>query len=138
MIFISGILLLYSAVVVPFQICVWDYSDPCNMFPTLYFDIYVDMFFLVRKRALLSTFIYPFQIRLQETVGRNVLNVLDFGQFEVFCQFFIGYVDPDGKYVDDLSVVAKKYFSNPSSFGFDFATSLPWSFVDIGDYKVLL
>lgn len=52
MIFISGILLLYSAVIVPVQICMWDYNDPCNIFPTLYFDICVDSFFLVRKTAL--------------------------------------------------------------------------------------
>jgi hypothetical protein len=47
MLFVSAILLLYSAVVVPFQICMWDYSDPCNIFPTLQFDIFVDTFFLV-------------------------------------------------------------------------------------------
>ena len=29
------------------QICIWDYSDPCNVFPTLYFDVFVDSFFLV-------------------------------------------------------------------------------------------
>ena len=28
------------------QICLWDYSDPCNKFPTLYFDLGVDSFFL--------------------------------------------------------------------------------------------
>lgn len=48
MLSISGLLLLYSAVVVPFQICIWDYSDPCNTFPTLLFDVVVDTFFLVR------------------------------------------------------------------------------------------
>ena len=30
--------------------CVWDDSDPCVMFPTLYFDLIVDLFFLVRAR----------------------------------------------------------------------------------------
>jgi hypothetical protein len=44
---ISGLLLLYSAAVVPFQICMWDYSDPCNTFPTLRFDVCVDTFFMV-------------------------------------------------------------------------------------------
>ena len=29
------------------QILLWDYSDPCNMFPTLFFDLGVDSFFLV-------------------------------------------------------------------------------------------
>jgi hypothetical protein len=47
MLFISAILLLYSAVVVPFQICIWDYSDPCNIFPMLRFDMFVDFFFMV-------------------------------------------------------------------------------------------
>ncbi len=32
-----------------FQIFVWDDSDPCIMFPTLYFDVLVDMFFMVRN-----------------------------------------------------------------------------------------
>jgi hypothetical protein len=47
LLFISGLFLLYSAVVVPFQICMWDYSDPCNLFPTLQLDLAVDTFFLV-------------------------------------------------------------------------------------------
>jgi hypothetical protein len=47
MLFSSGILLFYTAIVVPVQIFLWDYSDSCNMFPTLYFDILVDLFFMV-------------------------------------------------------------------------------------------
>ncbi len=47
MLFVSAILLLYSAAVVPFQICMWDYTDPCNVFPTLQFDMFVDLFFVV-------------------------------------------------------------------------------------------
>ena len=50
MLFVSGLLLLYSAVVVPFQICMWDYSDPCNTFPTLHLDIAVDTFFLASSQ----------------------------------------------------------------------------------------
>ncbi len=46
--FTSGILLFYTAMVVPIQILVWDYSDACVMFPTLYFDVFVDLFFIVR------------------------------------------------------------------------------------------
>jgi len=42
----SGLLLLYTAVVAPVQICMWNYEDPCNKFPTLYFDVFVDAFFL--------------------------------------------------------------------------------------------
>jgi hypothetical protein len=45
--FLSGALLLYTALVVPIQILVWDYSDPCNKFPTLFFDVVADSFFLV-------------------------------------------------------------------------------------------
>ncbi len=30
------------------QICLWNYDDACNAFPTLYFDVFVDAFFLVR------------------------------------------------------------------------------------------
>jgi hypothetical protein len=52
MLFASGILLFYTAMVVPIQIFLWDYSDTCNMFPTLYFDILVDVFFMVRFLSL--------------------------------------------------------------------------------------
>ena len=45
--FLSGASLLYTAVVVPAQIFLWDFSDPCNMFPTLAFDVAIDSFFLV-------------------------------------------------------------------------------------------
>ncbi len=43
----SAIFLFYTAVVVPYQICLWNYDDPCNMFPSLYFDVIVDVFFMV-------------------------------------------------------------------------------------------
>ena len=52
MLFISASLLLYSAVIVPFQICMWDYTDPCHTVPTLRFDMFVDAFFMVRQTAL--------------------------------------------------------------------------------------
>ena len=47
MLFLSGALLLYTAIIVPVQICMWNYDDPCHIFPTLQFDIIVDTFFLV-------------------------------------------------------------------------------------------
>ena len=47
MLFMSGTLLFYTAMVVPVQIFMWDYSDVCNKFPTLYFDVMVDFFFMV-------------------------------------------------------------------------------------------
>ena len=47
MLLLSGTLLFYTAVIVPVQICMWNYDDPCSIFPTLQFDIIVDTFFLV-------------------------------------------------------------------------------------------
>jgi hypothetical protein len=50
MVFVSGLLLFYTAVTVPVQIFMWDYSDPCNKFPTLRLDMFVDSYFLVRRQ----------------------------------------------------------------------------------------
>ncbi len=47
MLFVSAILLLYTAVVAPAQIFMWDYTNTCEYFPTLYLDLLVDSFFLV-------------------------------------------------------------------------------------------
>ncbi len=47
MLFFNGSFLLYTAIIVPLQICLWDYNDPCNKFPSLEFDLLVDTFFLV-------------------------------------------------------------------------------------------
>ena len=59
MLFTSGTLLFYTAMVVPVQIFLWDYSDQCNMFPTLYFDVLVDLFFVVRpSRGFWLTLIF--------------------------------------------------------------------------------
>ncbi len=52
--FLTGILLLYTAVVVPVQIFVWSYDNPCNKFPTLYLDNFVDAFFIVSTFAVRS------------------------------------------------------------------------------------
>jgi hypothetical protein len=54
---LSGALLLYTAITVPVQICLWKYDDPCNAFPTLYFDVTVDSFFLVICQILHSELI---------------------------------------------------------------------------------
>jgi hypothetical protein len=51
MLFLSGALLFYTAVIVPVQICLWSYDDPCNAFTTLSFDVVVDTFFLVNAAA---------------------------------------------------------------------------------------
>ncbi len=48
LLFTSGALLFYTAMVAPVQIFLWDYGDQCNIFPSLYFDVIVDLFFMVR------------------------------------------------------------------------------------------
>jgi hypothetical protein len=53
--FLSGMLLLYTAIIAPVQVFVWEFDEEeCNLFPTLYFDIGVDIFFLVRQPLLIS------------------------------------------------------------------------------------
>jgi hypothetical protein len=47
MMVMSTSLLVYTAIIVPVQLCIWTYDDPCIIFPTLPFDIAVDAFFLV-------------------------------------------------------------------------------------------
>ena len=54
-------------------------------------------------------------------------------QFEIATQFFIGYFDSNGAYVDDLVSVAARYFIN--GFSFDAFTSIPWSFLDYWAYQ---
>ena len=45
----SGTFLLYTAVVAPVQIFLWEFDEAeCKNFPTLYFDLFVDTFFIVR------------------------------------------------------------------------------------------
>mmetsp|Transcript_53366 Transcript_53366/g.111374 ORF Transcript_53366/g.111374 Transcript_53366/m.111374 type:complete len:210 (+) Transcript_53366:1654-2283(+) len=44
---LSGSLLFYTAIIVPVQLCLWNYDDPCSAFTTLYFDVFVHSFFLV-------------------------------------------------------------------------------------------
>ncbi len=82
---ISGLLLLYTALLSPVQICMWNYTDPCNTFPTLRFDVLVDCFFMVRQmnkaprcpiltldqlRALLSSI--PFWLGMRRRDGLGV------------------------------------------------------------------
>ena len=50
-------------------------------------------------------------------------------------QFFIGYFDSNGGYVDDIFSVAARYGLSVQNFGFDFVTSLPWSFLDYWAYQ---
>jgi hypothetical protein len=51
-------------------------------------------------------------------------------QVEVVFQFFIGYFDHNGAYVDNIVSVVVRYGLSINNFGFDFITSLPWSFLD--------
>jgi hypothetical protein len=47
MMIFNAIFLIYTGALAPVQICLWNYEDACNAFPTLYFDVFVDSFFLV-------------------------------------------------------------------------------------------
>ena len=38
--------------------------------------------------------------------------------------------------MDDIKFVATRYLLAPTSFSFDFVTSLPWSYMDIYSYEV--
>ena len=53
--FLSGALLFYGAFLLPVQLFMWDYSDPCNTFPTLRLDLFADTFFLVMKLRVVHT-----------------------------------------------------------------------------------
>jgi len=46
MLFLTGLFLFYTAIIVPVQIFVWDYSDPCETYPSLRIDLFVDSYFL--------------------------------------------------------------------------------------------
>ena len=59
-------------------------------------------------------------------------------QFEIAAQFFIGYFDHDGAYIDNLVLVMSRYGLSFSKFTFDFITSLPWSFLDFLAYQAIL
>ena len=52
---VSFLALLYTAAVVPVQIFMWDYSNLCNQFPTLKFDVAVDSFFMVPRMIMLAS-----------------------------------------------------------------------------------
>jgi hypothetical protein len=48
-VFLSGFFLLYTAVIAPVQIFLWEADDgECETFATFYFDLCVDSFFMVR------------------------------------------------------------------------------------------
>ena len=43
---VSTLLLLYSVFLVPVQLSFWDNPDPCVVYPSLYFDMFADAFFV--------------------------------------------------------------------------------------------
>jgi len=48
MVFLSGTFLFYTAVIAPAQIFLWESDETeCKFFPTLYFDLCVDTFFMI-------------------------------------------------------------------------------------------
>lgn len=126
MLFISGFLLLYTATVVPVQMFLWDYSDPCNKFPTLFFDVIVDCFFVVCLPARASA---PLSASLIFFPGLSP-------QLEVASQFFIGHFDNSETYFDDMKMIMIRNFTSISGFWFDLVTSIPWSYLDVNAYKV--
>ena len=56
-------------------------------------------------------------------------------QIEVFCQCFTGSFDSSETYVDELNVILVRTVWS-RSFWFDFATSMPWSFIDLQALRV--
>jgi hypothetical protein len=121
-------LLLYTAIIAPAQVFLWEFNEEeCNTFPTLYFDILVDLFFLVifgtfRSRLIMANHDCPFQICLRQS--------------EIVLQFCTGSLDISEKYCDDFRVISAQYLSSLSGFWFDLATSIPWSFNDLYVYQV--
>ncbi len=63
MVLCNSLFLAYTAVIAPVQICLWNYNDPCNSIATLYFDAFVDIFFLVRSLYHLSVYVGIVRIR---------------------------------------------------------------------------
>ncbi len=47
---VSGLLLVYTAAVVPVQIGFFRPVSECQFFPTIFWDVVVDSFFVVRSR----------------------------------------------------------------------------------------
>jgi hypothetical protein len=59
-------------------------------------------------------------------------------QVEAFSQFFIGYYKIDMTYEDNLAVCIARNLSSFSGFWFDCVTSIPWSYMDMHFYLVLI
>jgi hypothetical protein len=59
-------------------------------------------------------------------------------QLEAFSQFFIGHYKIDMTYEDNLVVCITRNLSSFSGFWFDCVTSIPWSYMDMHFYLVLI
>mmetsp|Transcript_59824 Transcript_59824/g.125017 ORF Transcript_59824/g.125017 Transcript_59824/m.125017 type:complete len:613 (-) Transcript_59824:1625-3463(-) len=53
---------------------------------------------------------------------------------DVITNFFVGYFDDHGFYIDRFGSIATSYVSSPWSFWFDLITSIPISLVDLATY----
>jgi hypothetical protein len=138
--FCSAALLLYTAVIVPVQICLWTYDDPCNAFPTLYFDVIVDTFFVVPRppyfsfpshtdRELLQLSIWPPSTppsTIQKCFPTADLSASQSwpksthatAQLEALLQFLLGRFRVDMSYDDSLLSVIAHNLASPTAFWF--------------------
>jgi hypothetical protein len=157
----NAFFLIYTTVLVPVQICLWNYDDPCNKFPTLYFDVIVDSFFMVDfdhmkydfsdqllanilaqrfPRSLFPRSSLPLAFPLSgqhiASAALSTSNCKRDEQVDVIIQFFVGVYTEEMVYVDNWRLVAAKLCLSPTGIWFDCVTSIPWSFMDLHAYRV--
>jgi hypothetical protein len=76
LLFVSGTFLLYTVIMAPVQIFVWEFNETeCNLFPTLYFDMFVDMFFMVKFMQMLSIQVSNYMIYSQNPLNIMLLTI---------------------------------------------------------------
>ena len=88
--------------------------------------------------TLSSWFIYDCLLHFSlypDSWRNNLLAVL--AQFETIFQFFVGFYDDQGSYVDEIQLVFLRQVREPTRFLFDITTSIPWSYLDYFSYQVL-
>jgi hypothetical protein len=105
-------LLLYTAVIVPVQICLWNYDDPCRAFPTLHFDVIVDSFFLVIQ----DTWFFLEPLLATYPSAATISNSSPIAQFEAMIQFLLGRYRVDMTYDDSLLSIAIHNLTSFSGF----------------------
>ena len=132
---ISGMLLLYTIAVAPVQIGFFRPTNNCDIFPTLFWDVAVDCFFVVRAfaatraraaSAARASFGYmPCRGRASAArVSCGQVRWLARRQMEVVLQFGMGFYGEDGTYQDDLGTIAVRYVSSPFLFWFALLANL--------------